>query len=227
MAFSHVYAREHELITKWKKRGMTIAQIAKLLERSPSTISRHVKKKALKAQPGGGRPKSISERELQRVLRIIGAMVKKAACRYDVTLKMVCKAAACDYSEKTLQRALHVRKIKFRRFRQKPTLEPADVKDRLQFGKTHQNKSQGTWPKKPAMIIDNKRYPVFLNGKARDFAARRRARGAYRGLGQGLTQGYVAPKEVLPSFNGAGGGKSVHIAAGVANGRIVMCKIGH
>ena len=87
---------------------------------------------------------------------------------YDVTCKMLRKAARCDASEKTVARAFRQRKIYFHLFREKPDLEPQDVTDRLQFGKTHGKKSAASWVSKPDMVIDSKKFQVFLDGKARD-----------------------------------------------------------
>ena len=47
----------------------------------------------------------------------------------------------------------------------------------------------------PHAIIDDKSYPVYLNGMHRDHAARRSARGSYRSRKGGLCKGHVKPRK--------------------------------
>jgi hypothetical protein len=69
------------------------------------------------------------------------------------------------------------------------------------------------------MIIDNKKFAVYLNGYARDFAARRKARGVYRDRKQRLSKGYTKPPSGFTSYQS---GKAINIAAGVSGDRITM-----
>ena len=141
---------------------------------------------------------------------------------YTVTIKMLRRAARIKAGERCILKAFRARNIKFRTFREKPDLQPKDVKERLAFGRRYLRKAPAAWVNSPDIIIDNKKFPVFLNGQARDFAARRRAVGAFRGPGGGLSKGFVKPRSYLPTFSGPGGGKAVNVCAGIAAGRVVM-----
>ncbi len=56
-----------------------------------------------------------------------------------------------------------------------------------------------------------------MNGKARDNAARRKARGSYRKRTGGLKKGHVKPRK---SQTGGGGGKSILVMAAVIDSKI-------
>jgi hypothetical protein len=181
-----------------------------------------VKKIKLKSHGTVGRPPAVTEKDVRLLLRVNTQLVRKANLRYGVTVKMLRKAAKIKASERAILDAFRARNIKFRPFREKPDLTTQDVKDRLAFGGRNLAKTPAAWVKSPDMTIDNKKFAVYLNGKARDFAARRRARGAFRGPGQGLAKGFVKPRSYLPTYTGAGGGKAVNICAGIARGRVAM-----
>ena len=53
----------------WKKRGMTVSDIADLLERDKGTISRHFKK-VKKVQKPLGRPPALTDAEVARLLKV-------------------------------------------------------------------------------------------------------------------------------------------------------------
>ena len=68
----------------------------------------------------------------------------------------------------------------FRKLREKLRLFDQDLTDRYTFAKKYRVKSVAWWLKTLHMVIDLKTFPVYLNGKARDAAARREVRGTYR-----------------------------------------------
>ena len=45
------------------------------------------------------------------------------------------------------------------------------------------------WSDKVHAYLDNKFFPVYLNRRGRDYAAKRAARGTFRSKGQGLAKG--------------------------------------
>lgn len=120
-------------------------------------------------------------------------------------------------SSRTILNALHKRNIYFRRLRSKPRLTKDDIKERLEFATAYKGKSKAWWLKTLHLIIDLKRFQVFINAKGRDYAAQRDIRGAYRKPGEGLDQGYVTNPKALKYNPGA---KSANIAAGVGNGKM-------
>ena len=107
------------------------------------------------------------------------------------------------------------RNIKFRRMRTKPVLTKADKQDRFKFAQKFRSKSKAWLVKNVHMHIDVKTFPAYVHAKARDVAAMRAVRGAYRAPGQGLDEAYVVmPRELR--YNP--GVKSIKILGGLANG---------
>ncbi len=88
--------------------------------------------------------------------------------------------------------------------------------DRKQFAVDWEDHTGEDWKGEPHAIIDNKSYAVYLNGKARDNAARRKARGSYRKRTGGLRKGHVKPRKSQKS----GSGRSVLVMAAVIDSKI-------
>ena len=200
---------------------MSTSTIGSLLRRNKGTVSRHMIKKShlKKAKPFGRRP-FITPQILNKLMRVRDRLIKKADALYDVTLKEVRATAGVSASERTIHRAFRKQGIRFRPFSEKPPLTKDDVEERYAFGLKYEDRSGDTWLKTPHMTIDCKKFPVYLNGYARDFAARRKARGVYRGRKQLLRKGYVRPPAA--SSGSFQGGKSINICAGISGDRLVM-----
>jgi len=96
----------------------------------------------------------------------------------------------------------------------------------LKFWGKHKKKTCAEWVKptadndSPHAIIDNKHFQVFLNGRYRDFAARRNVRGAYRSRGAKVsTVGYTKPPKSLKTNTGS---KSLQVTCAIGAGRVLM-----
>ena len=100
-AFTHMDATEKRLVAMWRKRKMTIPDIADLLGRDKGTISRHVRKTNTKQV---GRPKALTDAEVKRLLAIRGRLVQQANCLYDVTMKTIRAHSKTTASERTIFR---------------------------------------------------------------------------------------------------------------------------
>ena len=81
--FTHLDATEKRLIATWRKRKMTIPEIAGLLDRDKGTISRHLRKMNNQKV---GRRKLLTDAQVKRLLVIRDRLVAKADCRYEVTV---------------------------------------------------------------------------------------------------------------------------------------------
>jgi hypothetical protein len=128
---------------------------------------------------------------------------------------MVKKKAGVTCCERTIRQAFKANGMPFRRLREKPLLKPQDVEERLSFATKNAARAKHSWVTYPHAIIDNKRFPLYLDRQAREYAARRSVRGAYR-CGSDAVQSYlVKPKDTL-KYPVAG----VMVAAGVIKGRI-------
>ena len=193
------------------------SHIAKMLGRDKSTITRVLFKKDAYNVKGVGRQKLLNFEDVSKIVAKTKAMVKEADSQYEVTVAMVRKAAKCKASEKTILKELHKRNIYFRKLREKPVLTSDDKKARLTFAKKHMKKSKVWWAKNVHAFIDNKHWPVYLNKNARKIAAQRTVRGAYRGLGDGLGEGYTKHSKVLKI-----GGKTILISAGLSSEKVLM-----
>ena len=169
----------------WGSAGALVALVfsgANLLGRSKeaireNTVASIVRKKAMKAK---GRPALITDAKFKTILAATERMIQIADCRWEVTMDKIQRRVQFKGSLRTLADAFRSRGYYFRSFREKLRLTPRDVLDRKQFAEDYISRSEGAWLTNPHAIIDNKSYPVYLNGNARDNAARRVARGSYR-----------------------------------------------
>ena len=97
MSYTTVDKTEQRLISMWRKRGMSCGEIAGLLERSRGTISRQVKKIAKKSHRKIGRPRALTDKDVEHLMRVNAKLVRKANLRYPVPLvKQVCLGLHCD-----------------------------------------------------------------------------------------------------------------------------------
>jgi len=188
--------------------------ISRAMNRDVSVIYRRLKLlKAMKSKRRPGRPNTITEKQADKLEQTLKDMIKKADTQEEVTVGMVkrrCRVKACD---KTVLNKFHARGIWFRRLRSKPVLTKDDIKDRNEFSKDYKDQPKPWWLSHIDVHIDNKAWPVCLNGKARAFQAQRSTRGVYRKKGEGLDQGYV--KLSKGAQNPHSGQKSVVISCGV------------
>ena len=138
--YTHMAAAKKNMIVKWQNAGKTPSQVAELLSRDPSSVCRHFKRNAEnlgKFIAPVGRPRKLTEMQLDRVEETLGKMVTAADSQYQVTAGMVRRALRLRCSDKTVLNALHQRGIKFRPMREKPVRTESDEKERLRFATTH------------------------------------------------------------------------------------------
>ena len=146
-------------------------------------------------------------------------MIKKARARYEISLSMLKRKARVHFDDKVIRKGLLTRNIKFRRLRTKPLLTRGDRIGRKDFAKKYRRKSRAWWLSHIHVHIDLKNFPVYTHARARDMAAMRQVRGAYRAPGQGLDEAYVVvPKDMR--YNP--GARSCRIAAGVGGGKVLV-----
>lgn len=218
MVFKKLSAEEERLAKMWfQEDGKTPAEIAELLRRDKSTMTRLLVKKVKRKRDG--RPVLLTKTQVDVLVTTLKSMIKKANCKYMVTAKMLKRATRTKASVRTIARALHARNIYFRPLRSKPLLTKQDVSDRKEFAEKYHTKSEAWWQEHIHMHIDCKHFSVFLHGKARHHAAAVGCRGAYREPRQGLDGPYVRPgKKSRPGF----GGRGVIVLAGVGAGKVLM-----
>ena len=88
MAFKKMSSEELRLAKLWyDEDGKTPLEISQLLRRDKSTITRHVVKRA--RQKRLGRPRALTESEVDALESLLVKMIKKANREYEVTLEML------------------------------------------------------------------------------------------------------------------------------------------
>lgn len=197
--------------------GLPVTQIALATDRNKSTVYkaldttwRFVKR---------GRPHALTKKDVSMLVRTLKAMQQEARARREITLAMLKRRARCKASGRCIREALKLKNIKFRKMRSKPLLTKADQRARFDFAKKYHSKSKNWWLRNVHLHIDIKNFPAYVNAKARDVAAMRMVRGAYRRPGDGLDEAYVVVPKDLRYNPGA---KSVKVCAGVALDRVRM-----
>ena len=166
-----------------------------------------------------GRPALLDDAAVDRLVGLLDHMVVEADGRYEVTVDMLRRRARCAAGVRTITRALHQRRVFFRKLREKPVLTADDVKARKRFAAKFYSKAAAWWTAHVDMHIDVKHFPVYVNGRARAHAAREGVRGAYRTPGQGLERPYLKHGKKYTYNTGARG---VMVLAGVGHGRFLV-----
>ena len=209
---------EKDMAKRWHAAdGKAPSEIATLLNRNKSTITRLLKSKGRPCAQG--RPHSLSPTQLGAVVKRLDAMVKAAQGEYRVTANMLKKDMRLKCTVRTLLTALHKKGVYFRPMRQKPLLTDQDVIDRKAFANKYAVKPADWWLKGVHLTIDVKYFKVFLGQEARSRAAKEGTWGAFRTKGQGLEAPYVRPSRRLKWNPGVRG---VHVLAGVGNGKVMV-----
>ena len=169
--------------------GMAPSEIAQLLRRDKSTMTRLLVQRTERKKDG--RPKLLDSAKVDELVACLDHLIVRADGKYEVTVDQLRRNMGIRASCRTISRAMHARTIFFRRMREKPVLTSADIEARKKFAKRYKGKSGAWWTTFIDMHIDVKHFPVYLNGQARAHAARAGVRGAYRTVGQGLEKPYV------------------------------------
>ena len=218
MKWNKMSPEEIRLMSMWyNKDGKTPSEIARLLRRSKSSVTRHLFIKSAAGKQG--RKAILTEKQVDALVTKMKQYVKQAAGRYRVTYDMIRRRSRTVVSTWTLMRLFHARGITFKKFREKPDLTEEDIQDRFDFGKKNRKKRAIWWTTSIDIHVDCKKFPVYLNGKARNHAARARTWGAFRGRGDGLRKPYIRPRKDLKFNTGARG---VMILAGVGPKKMMV-----
>ena len=209
---------EIRLATMWHEEdGMDPSEIAGLLRRDKSTMTRLLVMR--KERKKAGRPISLDDKAVDALVATLDRMIVTADREYEVTVDMLRKQARCKAGVRTTSRALHARKMYFRRLREKPVLTAEDVVARKKFANMYKGKSAAWWNTHVDLHIDVKHFPVYLNGRARAHAAGEGVRGAYRTPGKGLEPAYVKHGKKYKYNTGARGAM---VLAGVGHDKVLV-----
>ena len=134
---------QRELARDWYSRGKKPSEIAELLGRDTSTMTRLLcMQKEPKKQ---GRPKALTTAQVDLLERRLDELIVKVDGTTTITVETLKKATKSKASTQCILHALHKRNIYFRKLREKPVLTPADVRDRFAFAKKYRGKSKQWW----------------------------------------------------------------------------------
>ena len=215
--FTHMTPTEIEQARRWTDEDhMKISRIAKLMQRDVKTVRKYIKKRGLKEAGKVGRP-PMTQAEIRQCNTALVMLQKAAKAEKEVTAAMVIKRSGVKYGERRVRDALRDIGKPFKKLREKPKLTASDVLKRRVFTNKYGKKTKASWVTCPHAIIDNKKFPMYLDRKAREHAAQRSIRGAYRSGDEAVASHLVKPKATL-KFPAPG----VIVAAGVIRGRIRM-----
>ena len=194
---------------------MPVTKIAEATERSKSSIYRALDESWDETKKG--RPPALGKKETDVLMQTLKKMQQQVQAKREITLAMLKARAKCKASCHCIRRALRGRNVLFRKMREKPILTTEDRRARFAFAKKYYTKTKAWWIKNVHMHIDVKKFPAYVNAPARDVAALRMVRGAYRQPGQGLDEAYVVVSKEMRYNPGV---KSVKVLAGVGKGRV-------
>ena len=217
--YSHVSLREETLMKQCHSEGMGVRKISALTGRSLDTVSKHIFKKhsRKKVQPKG-RPRAITAASLKRLIKAHEKLLRESP-RAEVTISQVKAKVGLQCSDRTVLDAFHKHGLYFRSLYEKPEITTEDRAKRMAFADAHGVRTAAQWNTYLHAVIDNKVFQVYKNGKARDYAARRRIRGVYRTRSRVYTKGNTKPPGALKKNTGA---KSVMVTCALGAGRVMM-----
>ena len=174
---------ERRLARKWYSEGKKPSEIAGLLDRDTSTLTRLLVMQIAKKMQG--RPPMLTKADIDYLERTLDKMIVDANVKKTITVHTLKKATKCKASTRAILEALHARNIYFRKLREKPVLTPEDIKARYKFATTYRHKSKAWSRRHINAFIDGKYFKIYLNDKERTLAAQHATYGAYRKPGKG------------------------------------------
>eukprot|EP00973_Karenia_brevis_P092088 12410694-Karenia_brevis.AAC.1 len=203
------------------KEGLKWTTIQKIAKRSSSTLGTVLGAKKPTSKNPKGAPKKLPQggKEMKRVLKRVGTLQKHAKARKEVKLAMIKDAAGVDVCDKTLREAFKKEGISFAKLKEGPILDVADVKNRFAWVASRKGRLADSWVTEPHAVIDNKLFQMFVTEQGRDYAARRKVRGAYQAEGQDPKPWLVKPKS---KSNIKFPAKGITVTAAAINGKIRM-----
>ena len=193
------------------------SEAATAMGRHISSITRLLAQK--RAPNPVGRPKGMSEEQIDRAVKVLEEMVDEADAEREITCAMIRRRCRLKICERVLSNALHARGYWFRGLRKKMILTPDDVKQRYDWSKQYRNKPKSWWLKRVQIHLDNHHFKVATTAKSRSLLAKRRVRGVYRKKQKSLRSGHVKPDPKLRLNTGT---KGILKMGGVGGGRVLV-----
>jgi transposase len=212
--FGHVDNTERRLVKSMVKAGLTWSKVQEITGRSPDTIKGILKAKT--AAKAKGAPIKLTPKKLKTIRKVLDSMVKCANAQKEVTVEMILKKARVDVCARTALNGLRSENIGFYKLKEKPLLQPGDIKERKNWAEARKNRSAVQWVTTPHAIIDNKNFQITRCANSREYAARRSVRGAYQERGSMPKPWLVKPSGGINKVKFPG----VQVTAAVIKGKI-------
>ena len=210
-------ASEQSLVRRMHfEQGKSRSEIAGLLQRALSSVSRLLAQK--KSPMPIGRPRALTEANIDRIVATVESLVDGADGDLEVTLAMVMRRCRLKVSPRTVSNALHSRGYRFRNMRQKPILTPSDIAERYAWACRYRSKPVEWWLRTVHAHLDNHAFKLATTSQGRKLLAKRVVRGVYRKKGKSLRPGHVKPCSKLHLGLG---GRGVLKVGGVGGGPAV------
>lgn len=118
---------------------------------------------------------------VDKMVWFLDIVLVSADRRSAMTVDMLRRKSALD--RRTIPEALHIRRLYFRRLREKPVLTADNVSSQKAFAAAFECKAENSWLNFKDAHIDVKQLPLYLNGRARGHVAREGVRGSCRAPG--------------------------------------------
>ena len=199
------------------EQGKSRSEIAELLQRALSSVSRLLAQK--KSPTPIGRPRALTEANIDRIVATVEKLVDGADGNSEVTLSMIMRRCRLKVSSRTVSNALHSRGYRFRNMRQKPILTPSDIAERFAWACRYRAKPADWWLRAVHVHLDNHAFKLATTSSGRKLLAKRLVRGVYRKRGKSLRPGHVKPNAKLHLGLG---GKGILKAGGVGDGKVLV-----
>ena len=205
---------EKRLARMWfHEDGETADEIAERLRRDPTAIRRFLKHGQIEASRNG-RPRALSEEQIDRLVKLVKAEVKKVGTEYPVTAEFLRKRFRPKVCTRVIANALHQRGVWFHKLRERPVLTSEDVKARAAFAARYRRRTAAWWIENVHLHVDNHVFKVPANKATRRALAARRVHGTYRTAGRGLQPEHVKHGRQLRQGSGYRG---VMVCGGVCS----------
>ncbi len=215
----YMTSEEKRLAWMWFEEDREDAtEIADRLRRDPTSIRRFLKHGKVEAKRNG-RPRALSEEQIDRLVKLVNAEVKKAAGKYPVTADFIRKRFRPKVCIRVIANALHQRGVWFHKLREKPVLTSEDVKARSAFATRYRSRTAAWWIEHVHLHVDNHVFKVPGNKATRRALAARKVHGTYQTAGRGLQSEHVKHGRQLRQGSGYRG---VMVCGGVCSQGVVL-----
>ena len=131
----HVDDTERRLVWNMVKEGIPWVTIQRITGRSPDTIRSMLNPARTTVKKGA--PIKFGAKDVDKVLKVAGKMLKRANGQKEISLEMIQRAAGIKLSPTTVRKAFKERGIGFCKLKEKPLLEEGDIKERKRWAEAH------------------------------------------------------------------------------------------